>query len=636
MTASALTLALTIILALTVFTSISIAYADDGEYTRPTNINVLLIGNSFGVDAAQHLNAILSSADVNGTVGVLYYGSCSLAMHRDNAENNKAVYTYYKNDGNGWNQNMGVWPMGGNSTMSEVLSDVEWDVITLQQASGSSGEAETYNDDLDWLIGYVKEHAPQAKLGWHMTWAYQSDSSHVDFTKYDYDQMKMYEAIVNATQTQVLTRDDFEFVVPNGTTIQNMRTSRFGDALTIDGYHLSRPIGRYAAALTFAKTLIPDLELNAEIALGGVDGVTDEEYAIISEAVEGAIAKPYGISYSTHVNMDGYDEMDWTAVSGFWTRGEGLNFAFLTTPSYPGYEQMAKMYVTVASQLTEDDLPKGTVIEISAGYSLTPVGWNADGVQSADLTIASIAGPKTVVVDDSWWNNCKHRVFNVNGTYYNDLSESLDAVKEAIKIYTPKKTNEPEINFDDYILFECDLIDNAYWFSTDATTNSVLNTPSNTTFTNHGLYVSSRGMFTRDNLPIGSVIVVEQGYQYRPEGWVTLGQNTTRENNVSTHIVIVDEEWWGDYQYRAFNVSSRAGDSLLGKTEEVKTKFRIYIPKDAQYSSKLYYPAGSEGNNELSQKHIVLIAMCSILGISILAAGTYTTAFLILKKRKKA
>jgi len=50
--------------------------------------------------------------------------------------------------------------------------------------------------------------------------------------------MTMYKAIISATKTKILTNSNFTKVIPNGTAIQNMRTSFVGDTLTRDGYHL--------------------------------------------------------------------------------------------------------------------------------------------------------------------------------------------------------------------------------------------------------------------------------------------------------------------------------------------------------------------------------------------------------------
>ena len=65
-----------------------------------------------------------------------------------------------------------------------------------------------------------------------MTWAYQADSTHSGFNNYGKDQMTMYNAIVNAAQTKIVTNDNIEIIIPVGTAVQNVRTSYIGDTLT--------------------------------------------------------------------------------------------------------------------------------------------------------------------------------------------------------------------------------------------------------------------------------------------------------------------------------------------------------------------------------------------------------------------
>ncbi len=90
-------------------------------------------------------------------------------------------------------------------------------------------------------------------------------------------------------------------------------------------------------------------------------------------------------------------------------------------------------------------------------------------------------------------------------------------------------------------------------------------------------------------LPIGTLIVVLSGYQYRPEGWVTLttkndGQSgrPSRPGNVSTSVVEVTDAWWGSFTYRAFNISKTDGNAFNAtEMKAVGTKFGVYIPKTA-------------------------------------------------------
>ena len=138
----------------------------------------------------------------------------------------------------------------------DALLDEPWDYISLQQASGKSGEYDTYNPYLKSLISYLRKYAPKKdfKLVWHQTWAYASDSDHKQFPKYGSNQMQMYEAIMAATRN-ALKDNKFDVLVPSGTAIQNARTSYIGDKMNRDGYHLEVNYGRYTAACTWFEAI---------------------------------------------------------------------------------------------------------------------------------------------------------------------------------------------------------------------------------------------------------------------------------------------------------------------------------------------------------------------------------------------
>ena len=213
-----------------------------------TALNILTIGNSFSDDTMQYVYQIAKAmgyAEIK--LGNLFIGGCTLDRHATNAKEDRAAYEYRRNSD-------GTWNTAESFKMSDALKEEKWDFISLQQASGSSGKQDTYTE-LDYMINYVKTLAPDAKIVWNMTWAYQQDSTHSDFSKYDGSQNVMYESILAAVLDCVRTKSDISIVVPNGTAIQNARTSYVGDNLTRDGYHLSLDMGRYTAGLTFFHAL---------------------------------------------------------------------------------------------------------------------------------------------------------------------------------------------------------------------------------------------------------------------------------------------------------------------------------------------------------------------------------------------
>lgn len=260
------------------------------EWDEDNTLKILSIGNSFSVDAHQYTYQVAKSLGVEKVVlGNMYIPACTLSKHLSNARYNTAAYTYYSTD-------IGAWKEEGSYTIEDAVLSEDWDYITFQQASGQSGQADTY-DDLQKLIDIVEPLCPKAKLVWYMTWAYQADSTNTNFPTYDSNQTTMYNAIVNAVKTKIVTNDDIDRVIPVGTAIQNARTSSVGDTLTRDGYHLSYGLGRYIAGLCFIHSLtnIPIDNITYK-----PSDVTSEQQQIAIEAIKNAIAKPYEVTQSQY------------------------------------------------------------------------------------------------------------------------------------------------------------------------------------------------------------------------------------------------------------------------------------------------------------------------------------------------
>lgn len=97
-------------------------------------------------------------------------------------------------------------------------------------------------------------------------------------------------------------------------------------------------------------------------------------------------------------------------------------------------------------------------------------------------------------------------------------------------------------------------------------------------------FACSNKMYTKDELPVGSVIVLlNSGLQYRPEGWVNLTTPTTdaaRPGNVTKKVVLCDEAWWGSFTYRAFNISKTETAQFTAEdVEALEFDFAIFVPK---------------------------------------------------------
>ena len=270
--------------------------ANTGPLSDGKTLKVLAIGNSFSNDTTQFLYDIAAAEGVTDIViGRLYISGCSLEKHWKNAQANANAYTYYKNDSGKWNSIE-------SASLRYGLQDEDWDIITMQQASAYSGQVETYNEVIGQLVGYVNENKtnPNARLVWNMTWAYQQGSTKNTFEAYDYDQMTMYNGILNAVQKGIDTTPYFAAVIPVGTAIQNTRTSFIGDNLTRDTFHLNdlgKVIGGYTWYSIFTGKTLDAINLTnvtADLTL------TDQDKAAIIEAINNAVATPYAITQSTH------------------------------------------------------------------------------------------------------------------------------------------------------------------------------------------------------------------------------------------------------------------------------------------------------------------------------------------------
>ena len=251
-------------------------------------LEILALGNSFSVDALEYVWQIANDLGIEKIVlGNLNIGGCSLQTHAANAAGDLGNYNYRYSEN-------GKWTSTDGYKISTALESRSWDYVSLQQQSGNSGMIDTYDDSLTNLVKYIKERS-YAKMIWHMTWAYQQDSTNESFAKYGKDQMTMYNAIVSAVQSKIVPNSDFDLIVPNGTAVQNSRTSILGDTTTRDGYHMSTGYGRYLTGLMFFKQVTGMSIDGITYAPAGVSGL-EKSFAI--ESVNNAYAKPFEITQS--------------------------------------------------------------------------------------------------------------------------------------------------------------------------------------------------------------------------------------------------------------------------------------------------------------------------------------------------
>lgn len=213
-------------------------------------IRILAIGNSFSQDALRYLKFMADSVGAEIKTINLYLPMCTLEDHAKNVQENLCRYTYECN---------GV-QTGRIVSVQEVLQEEPWDVVTIQQTGGKSGLPDTYEPHGDVLLSCIRQYAPQAKIYFHMTWAYEIDCTDEQFSNYGYSQQTMYRMLSDTVHTFADAKEID--VIPVGTVIQAVRTlpafdyANGGISLCRDGRHLSFQYGRYIAAAVWLETVL--------------------------------------------------------------------------------------------------------------------------------------------------------------------------------------------------------------------------------------------------------------------------------------------------------------------------------------------------------------------------------------------
>lgn len=214
------------------------------------SIKILAIGNSYTQNAITYLYPILADLGIAEiVVANLFIGGCDLSTHVENAAKDAPVYTYYKaEDGE-------MIKATTSYTIKQGLTDEDWDIIVLNQASQKAGQDMTYLK-LDDLCAYVNDNKtnPDAELWWHMTWAYHPSNPHDGFSYYNNSQQTMYDKIVETVQGSVVPLAEISGVIPCATAFQNARAI-IGNGLTDDDLHHANATGCYLLGLTWAAAL---------------------------------------------------------------------------------------------------------------------------------------------------------------------------------------------------------------------------------------------------------------------------------------------------------------------------------------------------------------------------------------------
>ncbi|MBR4822512.1 MAG: hypothetical protein IKZ71_05115 [Bacteroidales bacterium] len=289
--------------------------------------------------------------------------------------------------------------------------------------------------------------------------------------------------------------------------------------------------------------------------------------------------------------MEDYTRLaiDWTH-NGYWNSTDGTNHSKIIT----GQSNSSQFAAT--PQYHRSALPVGSVLvvqgataEVSNGWMYRPEGWQSKGSKNNGKRPDNVTGKASpvVVVDDAWWGTSfYYRAFNVARVGNPNLTEAQQEELEHIfGVFIPKPLASTDEMLRKGGYDPANFTKLEFTYTKDAFYNSTSDTNSNlvTTGANVVQFVAT-SIVEKAQIPNGSVIVVNYGYQYRPEGWQTLGtkNSATRPANVGKNVVVVDDAWWGNYNYRAFNLAKFGNPSMTEASERdaVIAAFAVYVPKN--------------------------------------------------------
>lgn len=396
------------------------------------SLKLLFIGNSFSDDTIQWMYEIADDLGIDLLVENMYIGGCSIDTHYSNILYDRPNYQWVHRVGNSWVRT-------SSYRLSVAITSQDWDFISFQQASGVSGVESSYGNLYRLLqeTELLLQDPDHTQFVWNMTWAYQGDSTHSDFGKYSNNQTIMYKAICRAVQSEVLPIDKIATVIPNGTAIQNARTSYVGDHLTRDGYHLTEDLGRYIVGMNALKTLT-----GVDINDCGFTTVNKGQTLIAKESVDNSQLSKYTVTLSQYqadpLSLDEIQKTHHLRATafqrGFYNATDSANPTRIFYDASSSFDnQFACSDIIPISEFVD-----GTIIYIKPGYKYRPEAWRS---LTAPIDVRPALTQTTFVeVTDTWRSNYSHRAFNISRTDSAQLTEAeiQDIVSgEIFAIYLP-------------------------------------------------------------------------------------------------------------------------------------------------------------------------------------------------------
>lgn len=162
------------------------------------------------------------------------------------------------------------------------------------------------------------------------------------------------------------------------------------------------------------------------------------------------------------------------------------------------------------------------------------------------------------------------------------IHESINnAIKTPLDVTASQYPNQPSdaevfqkngLDINDYVLLEFTVTVGAYYDSRvgiDMITDDEEKCP----------YYSATSLISADELPKGSVIILDRGYKLGIQTWRNASSptSTATMSPITSKFTQIDNMWWGIFKLRGFNISRL--NASVEMTEADSVCVRIYVPK---------------------------------------------------------
>lgn len=249
-------------------------------------MNILEIGNSFGFDSIAQSYSILEACGVNELYQTaVHYPACDVSRHVKHINSNMSPYWVYRKSSSEeeWSES---YPEG----MLPSLGEKKWDIISFMPGMYDLYDVEEFSSNIDTLYNYVKNNTVgNPDYYWIMPWPIVNEQGN----DYPEQEQLLFRILRKQTKEMIMPKGIFKDFIPVGTTVMNLRTTDMASRMTRDTLHMSIPLGRYAAALTYTAKITG--KLPSEITYKQND-ISDEDAKLVIKAADAAVLNPYEIT----------------------------------------------------------------------------------------------------------------------------------------------------------------------------------------------------------------------------------------------------------------------------------------------------------------------------------------------------